>query len=231
VPIVASAVLFDLGIGLSDIRLEAKMGCSTCLSASSLPVIQGNFGAGAGATVGKILGSENGMKSGVGSAMIDIGGGIIIGALIAVNAFGDIVLLDNGKIITGARSISLGPIHIGDSTPLADTLAVMKTIIGRSILKFSASQNTIIGVVATNAKLTKEETNKVAQMAQDGIASVVRPAHTMLDGDTIFALATCKRRTDVNIVGAFASEVVSRAIINAITFAKPEGGLPAYIGN
>ena len=105
-------------------------------------------------------------------------------------------------------------------------MATMKTFMGRKVLQFSSHHNTVIGVVATNAKLNKEQINKVAQTAHNGLAQTIRPAHTMFDGDTIFALSTNQRRTDVNIVGAYAPEVVARAILNAIMAAEPAGGLP-----
>jgi L-aminopeptidase/D-esterase-like protein len=229
VPIVVSAVIFDLAVGNPAIRPDAAMGYQACLDASASEVIQGNSGAGIGASVGKILGPQNAMKAGLGTAVQDIGGGVLVGALMVVNAFGDVVDPSTGKIIAGARTISKGPIKIGDSEVFADTLKTMPSFAGRSILKFASANNTVIGVVATNARLTKEEANKVAQMAQDGLARVVRPAHTMFDGDTLFAMATGQKPADVNIVGAYAAEVVAAAIVNAVKNAKPLGGLPAYL--
>lgn len=227
VPIVPSAILYDLGIGSSDIRPDAAMGYQTCLNATSNPPAQGNVGAGTGATVGKILGMGQAMKSGIGTASLEIGAGVIVGALVAVNVFGDVIDPQSGQILAGARSRDLGPLHIGAEGYFADTLKVMQTLIGRTALAFGSRENTAIGVVATNARLNKEETNKVAQMAHDGLARTVRPAHTMLDGDTIFALATGEQGADVNIVGAFAAEVFARAVINATRSAKPVGGLPS----
>lgn len=227
VPIVPAAILFDLGIGRSDVRPDAEMGYRACLNASAEPVAEGNVGAGCGATVGKILGMKQAMKSGIGSASMAIGSRVIIGALAAVNAFGDVVDPQNGKILAGARAIQKGPLKIGSAEYFADTLQVMKTLVGRTILGFASRGHTVIGVVATNARLTKEQANKVAQMAQDGIARTIRPAHTMLDGDTIFALATGEHKADVNIVGAFAAEVFAQAILRAVRAAKPAGGLPS----
>jgi L-aminopeptidase/D-esterase-like protein len=227
VPIVPAAILFDLGIGKADIRPDAAMGYLACQNASSDPPAEGNVGAGTGATVGKILGVGQCMKSGIGTASMEIGAGVIVGAIAAVNAFGDIIDPTTGQIIAGARSKDVGPMHIGTPGYFADTLQVMQTLIGRVILGFGSRENTVIGVVATNAKLDKEGSNKVAQMAHDGLARSVRPAHTMLDGDTIFALATGEHSADVNIVGAFAAEVFAQAILRAVRAAKPVAGIPA----
>ena len=229
VPIVPGAILFDLGIGRADVRPDAAMGYQACLNASREPPLQGNAGAGMGATVGKILGMGQAMKSGIGSASLEIGAGVVVGALAAVNAFGDVSDPQNGQILAGARSRDVGPLHIGAPGYFADTLQVMQTLIGRTALAFGSRENTVIGVVGTNALLNKEEINKVAQMAHDGLARAVRPAHTMLDGDTIFALATGEHAADVNIVGAFAAQVFAQAIVNAVRAAKPVAGLPAAV--
>ncbi len=228
VPIVASAVIFDLGVGRADVRPDAEMGYAACLSAVSPNVEQGSVGAGAGATVGKILGQKQAMKSGIGTASIAVGGGIIVGAIIAVNAFGDVVDPLSGQILAGARPLQAGPITIGQSERFADTLETMRTLAGRAILGFASRSNTVVGVVATNARLDKEGANKVAQMAHNGLALTIRPAHTMLDGDTIFTLATGVRSADVNIVGAFAAQAVAQAVINAVRFAEPAAGLPSH---
>ena len=227
VPIVSATILFDLTIGRSDVRPDAEMGYQACLNASRNPVSEGNVGAGTGATVGKILGPSQEMKSGIGSASMEIGAGVVVGALVAVNALGDVVDPETGKIIAGARSVQVGPVRIGSEGYFANTLSVMKTLVGRSALGFSFRGDTVIGVVATNARLTKEEANKVAQMAQDGLARTIRPAHTMRDGDTLFVMATGARRADVNIVGAFAAEVVAQAIVRAVRAAQPIAGLPS----
>jgi L-aminopeptidase/D-esterase-like protein len=227
VPIVPATILFDLGIGRSDVRPDAEMGYQACLNASADPPEEGNVGAGTGATVGKILGMEQAMKSGIGTSSMEIGGGVVVGAIVAVNAVGDVIDPTNGQIIAGARSTKIGPVQIGAPDYFANTLEVMRTLIGRTALGFSSKGNTVIGVVATNAKLNKEQANKVAQMAHDGLARTVRPAHTMLDGDTIFALATGKRKADVNIVGAFGAEVFAQAVLRAVHTAQPIAGLPA----
>ena len=227
VPIVPSAILFDLGIGKSDIRPDAAMGYLACQNASAEPPAEGNVGAGTGATVGKILGPSQCMKSGIGTASMEIGAGVIVGAIAAVNAFGDVIDPATGQIIAGARRMDVGPVHIGAPGYFADTLQVMQTLIGRTALGFGSRGNTVIGVVATNAKLNKEEVNKVAQMAHDGLARTIRPAHTMLDGDTIFSLATGEHSADVNIVGAYAAEVFAQAILRGVRAAKPVAGIPA----
>lgn len=226
VPIVPAAILFDLGIGKGDVRPDAEMGYQACLNASADPPAEGNIGAGTGATVGKILGLERAMKSGIGTASLEIGSGVKVGAIAAVNVFGDVIDPSTGQIIAGARVLQKGPMKIGKGPYFADTLYVMETLIGRTMLGFASRENTAIGVVATNAKLNKEQINKVAQMAQDGLARTVCPAHTMLDGDTIFSLATGEREADVNIVGAFAAEVFAQAILRAVRTAKPAAGLP-----
>jgi L-aminopeptidase/D-esterase-like protein len=227
VPIVPAAILMDLGLGKADVRPDAAMGYQACLNASSDPPTEGNVGAGTGATVGKILGMGQAMKSGIGSASLEIGNGVLVGALAAVNAFGDVIDPTTGQIIAGARTLKQAGMQIGAGEYFADTLQVMKSLVGRTALGFATRQHTVIGVVATNARLDKEQANKVAQMAQDGLARTVRPAHTMLDGDTIFALSTANRRADVNIVGAFAAEVFAQAILRAVRAARPVAGLPA----
>ena len=228
VPIVPAAILFDLGLGRADVRPDAAMGYLACQNASSDPPAEGNHGAGTGATVGKILGMGQAMKGGIGSASLEIGAGVLVGAIAAVNAFGDVINPENGQIIAGVRSADVGPLHIGAPGYFADTLQVMKTLIGRTALAFGQrGSNTVIGVVATNAQLNKEQANKVAQMAHNGLARAIRPAHTMLDGDTIFALATGEKPADVNIIGAFAAEVFAQAILRAVQAARPVAGLPA----
>ena len=236
VPIVPAAILFDLGLGDAAVRPDAAMGYAACQAADDGPpstgrrgelvepsgqsVAEGNVGAGTGATVGKIMGQEQAMKAGLGTASVDLGEGLVVGAIVAVNAFGDVIDPQTGQILAGARSL--------DGTGFADTLAVMKSLVGKTILEFAGPRDTVIGVVATNARLNKEETNKVAQMAHDGLARTVRPAHTMFDGDTLFALATGSIEADVNTVGAYAAEVVAQAIVRAVKTAEGVAGLPAW---
>jgi L-aminopeptidase/D-esterase-like protein len=225
VPIVPAAILFDLNLGRGDVRPDAEMGYRAVSSASSEAPAEGNVGAGTGATVGKIFGPKSAMKAGIGSASMHAGG-LIVGALVAVNAFGDVIDPQTGQIIAGARSTNLGPLKLGQEGYFGNTLEIMKTFIGRTVLGFATKTNTVIGVVVTNANLTKAEATKVAQMAQDGLARSIRPAHTMLDGDTIFALATGEKKADPSTVGAFAAEVVAQAIVRAVQKAATAGGLP-----
>ena len=226
VPIVPAAILFDLGIGRGDVRPDAAMGYRACEAASTTAVTEGNVGAGTGASVGKLFGAKQAMKSGLGSASIHIGGVIIVGALVAVNAFGDIIDPKSGEIVAGVRSADVGPLHIGAPGYFADTQELMKSLLGRTVLNFATKSNTVLAVVAVNADLTKSEANKMAQMAHDGLARTVRPAHTMLDGDTIFALATGGKKVDVSTAGAFAAQALSEAVLRAVRMAAPAGGLP-----
>jgi L-aminopeptidase/D-esterase-like protein len=230
VPIVPAAILFDLGIGRADVFPDADMGYQACQNAVSGAIRVGSVGAGTGATVGKTLGMGQAMRSGIGTASMEIGGGVRIGALIAVNCFGDVIDPATHKIIAGARPVKKGPLTIGESGKFANTMSVFKTMVGRTIMGFASGQNTVIGVVATNARLTKEEANKVAQTAHNGLAMTIRPAHTMLDGDTIFALATGEKKVDVNIVAAFAPLVVAEAILSAVRSADHSDAFPAAPG-
>jgi L-aminopeptidase/D-esterase-like protein len=227
VPIVPAAVLFDLALGSAEIRPDASMGYEACCNASTDPPEEGNAGAGMGASVGKIFGMAGAVKSGIGTAAVDLGGGVYVGAVVAVNAFGDVLDTNTGKIIAGARPAKIGPVTMGGDGIFADTLSTMKSTAGKVTLKIAMKANTVIGVVATNAKLTKEEANKVAQMSQDGLARTVRPAHTMLDGDTIFACSTGSKNIDVNIIGSYAAEMVACSIIRAVQQAQSLGDLPA----
>jgi L-aminopeptidase/D-esterase-like protein len=226
VPIVPAAILYDLAIGSAKVRPDAEMGNRAAESASAESCPEGNVGAGTGATVGKIFGMKSAMKSGLGSSCVDAGGGVLVGALVAVNAFGDVVDPQTGAILAGARSTQLGPLHLGAQGYFANTLETMRTFTGRTVMGFATKSNTVIGVVATNAHLEKAGAAKVAQMAHDGLARVIRPAHTMLDGDTIFALSTGNKNADVTTVGAFAAEAMAEAILRAVQAAESAGGLP-----
>ena len=207
VPIVSSAILYDLGIGRGDVRPDSAMGYHAAVSASFLTPAEGNVGAGTGASVGKMRGMKYAMKAGIGTWSTKVHG-IVIGALVAVNAIGDVVDPNSGELVAGLRS--------------GNTMKWMKEHRPRA----TVTSNTVIGVVATNARLTKAQATKVAQMAQDGLARVIRPAHTMFDGDTIFTLATGVKKADVSMVGAFAAEVMAEAILRAVRMAAPAGGLP-----
>jgi len=218
VPIVPAAVLFDLGIGDPNIRPDAEMGYQACLNASGDTSAEGNVGAGTGATVGKVLSPKMSTKSGIGTAVVDLGGGGKVAAIVAVNAFGDVVDPESGEIIAGARGIK----------GYADTLKVMKSFVGRKVMGFSTGpDNTVIGVVATNVKLNKEQITRVAQMAHNGLARTIRPAFTLLDGDTVFALSSGEVEMDLNIVGAYAAIAYQEAILSAVNSAEKAGGIPA----
>jgi L-aminopeptidase/D-esterase-like protein len=207
VPIVPAAVLYDLGLGRAGVRPDAAMGYRAAAAASSDPPAEGNVGAGTGASIGKVRGMDYAMKAGIGTTSIDING-LVIGAIVAVNAIGDVVDPSSGMKLAGLRS--------------GTTLAWME----QNWVPPSVQSNTVIGAVATNARLTKAQATKVAQMAQDGLAQAIRPAHTMYDGDTIFALATGEVDADVFTVGSFAAEVVAQAIVRAAKMAVSAGGLP-----
>ncbi len=215
VPIVPAAVIFDLSLGRADVRPDAAMGYAACEAAAEGQVAEGSVGVGTGCKVGAIFGVARSTKAGIGTASIDLGGGLVVGAIVAVNAFGDVIDPRSGDILAGARALK------GEG--FADTLSTMKGMMGKTVLRFAARGQSVIGVVATNARLTKEEANKVAQMAHNGLARTVRPAHTMLDGDTFFALASGQKRGDVNLIGAYAAEAVAEAIVRSVTETQDNG--------
>jgi len=223
VPIVPAAVIFDLAVGDPHRRPDSEMGYSACLAAKNSRPMEGNFGAGTGASVGKIFGMKRAMKSGIGTASLEIGSGVIVAAIMVVNAFGDVWDPESRNIIAGARTLT----RKSESILFANTLKSMKSFLGRTTISFSAHQNTVVGVVATNAALSKEAMNKVAQMAHNGIAATIRPAHTMFDGDTIFSLSLGNKKADVSIIGAFSAVVVEKAILSAVRSAKPISHLPS----
>jgi len=198
VPIVPAAVIFDLGVGDPHIRPDAAMGYSACEAADCAPVQMGAVGVGTGATVGKVVGCAA-SPGGLGSAVSSRAGGLIVGAVVAVNAVGNVVGSD-GAIIAGARDPDTGEfVDVTDSRSNAQ-----------------AGANTTIGVVATNAILSPAEAGRVASTAHDGLARAIRPAHTLYDGDTIFALATGALHADANVVGVLAADVVREAIVRAV---------------
>jgi L-aminopeptidase/D-esterase-like protein len=218
VPIVPGAILFDLGVGnRPDIWPTADCGYRAATDATGGPVEEGNVGAGAGATIGKI-GGGGAMKGGLGTASIAVPAGaetLIVGAIVAVNAVGDVIDPRNGRIVAGART--------SDGKGLADARRLLRE---GGVLPIRAGQNTTIGVVATNARLTKVQATKVAQMAHDGFARAIYPAHTMADGDAIFALATgAIEAAEVSRIGALAADVMAEAIVRAVQQAK---GIPGY---
>ena len=221
VPIVPAAILFDLRVGDASIRPDASSGRQAAQAATRDPVAQGNVGAGAGATVGKLLGPDRAMKGGLGSASIQLPGGIIVAALAVVNAVGDVVDPDTGALLAGART--------ADGEALANSMEQIRK--GHGLSDSAEAQNTTIGVVATNVNWTQSQATKVAQMAHDGLARAIRPVHMPSDGDTVFALGTggrqCDRQT-LGYVGAIAADVMAQAVVSAIIHAEGISGYPAY---
>lgn len=217
VPIVPAAVIFDLGFGDSKPRPDKEMGYRACLAATSRPLPQGSVGAGTGATVGKLYGTGQAMKGGLGTASQLLPGGLIVGALAVVNCFGDVYDCSSGTLLAGARTRA-------KSVTLAHTGRRLKRMEGPLTIQ---GENTTLIVVATNVRLTKKEANMVAAMAHDGIARAVVPAHTAYDGDVTFCLSCGSREGDVNKIGSAAVEVVAGAILNGVTRAKGFGIVPA----
>lgn len=217
VPIVPAAILFDLGVGDARIRPDAACGYKAAAAATDGPVTEGDVGAGAGATVGKLFGAGRAMKGGLGSASITLPDGLTVSAIVAVNAVGDIIDPATGHVVAGVRT--------ADGKSLADARKLIRS--GATRPQARVGENTTIGVVATNATLTKAQATKVAQMAHDGIARAISPAHTMGDGDTIFALATGVRTdtADVTTIGALAADMMAEAVLRAVRQSK---GLPDY---
>lgn len=220
VPIVPGAILFDLDIGKAGIRPTREMGESAAAAATADAVKEGSVGAGTGATVGKIFGMRQAMKSGIGSGLVELKGGVLMAALVAVNAFGDVRDRATGKLIAGAR-------RAADSMDLADTESVMKAGAARAA---SEPHNTTLAVVATNARLTKVEAAKLAEFGSLGIARTVYPVWTMFDGDTTFALSLGEARADVNVLGIAAAEAVAQAVVRAVKNAPSMGGVPGLAG-
>ena len=224
VPIVPGAVIFDLGLGSATVRPTADDGYAACQSAAAGEVAEGSVGAGTGATVGKALGMNCAVKGGLGICSLDMGDGLIVSAIAVVNALGDVVDPETGSVIAAPRTEDGGGFH--------STVELMS----RPRSEWPQAQavaggNTTIGVVATNASLSKEQANKLAERGQDGIAIAVRPSHTMGDGDTVFALATggCQGRVDsmqLTRLGAVAASVMARAVVRGVTQAVGLAGVP-----
>jgi L-aminopeptidase/D-esterase-like protein len=226
VPIVPAAVLFDLGIGRPEIRPTAACGYRAAQDASGRAVAQGSVGAGAGATVGKMQVETGGRKegrllptkSGIGSAAISLPSGLVVGALVAVNAVGDVIDPRTGRVVAGARHAD-------------GTFADLRTLLQKAdaVEAPRPGENTTIGVVATNARLTKAEINRIALMADAGYARAIYPSHTEGDGDTLFALATGRwsGSVGVSVIGALAAEATSLAIVRAVSEATGVAGIPS----
>jgi len=214
IPIVPAAILFDLEIGKPNIHPGLAMGEAAAAAASTDAVKEGCVGAGTGATVGKLFGMKQAMKSGIGSYTVTLPGGVLVSSLVAVNAFGDVRDPDSGKTVAGARKAP-------DSREFAGTVEHMLRGELGSLLS-----HTTLAVVATNAKLTKVQANKLAQFASLGMARTIYPVNTMADGDTAFALSMGDREADIDMLGVAAAEGLARAIVRAVRFAKTLGGVP-----
>lgn len=217
IPIVSAAVLFDLQVGdKPEIRPNSNCGYRAAENATSGPVPEGNVGAGAGATVGKLLGLDRAMKSGVGTYSVTLPNGIKVGAIVVVNAVGSVVDPKTGNVIAGIRT--------QNGQELLDIHEVLRE---GQLSDIPFGGNTTIGVVATNASLTQAQATQVARMAHDGLARSIVPAHTPIDGDTLFAVATGQLDSQGNLIeiGSLAAEVTSQAIIRAVTYAE---GIPSY---
>lgn len=218
VPIVPGAILFDLGIGNPHVRPTREMGEKAALAANNGPVAEGNVGAGTGATVGKIFGMKQAMKSGIGTASITLGSGVVVAALIAVNALGDVIDPANGQIVAGARKAP-------KSREFVNTAAAM-----RNGLNAPRGGHTVIGLVATNARLDRVQANKLAALASLGVARTISPVNTMSDGDITFAISLGYERATVDEVGVAAAEAMAKAVLRAVRTAKSAGGIPGLAG-
>jgi L-aminopeptidase/D-esterase-like protein len=214
IPLVSAAVLFDVVVGDPAVRPDAEMGYRAASSATAGDFAQGSVGAGTGATVGKILGMDRAMKGGLGSASVRLEGGLVVGALAAVNAFGEVRDPWTRRVIAGPR--------LDDGT-LGDTVELLPEAAAR--LRWG--ENTTLGIVATNARLSKPQANKVAQMAHDGLARAVYPVHTTIDGDVVFAASTGGVETVPDVVGAWGARVIEESIVRAVRAARGMYGIPA----
>jgi L-aminopeptidase/D-esterase-like protein len=215
VPIVSSAILFDLMVGDASVRPDAHAGYAACVTASTEPVMQGSVGAGTGAVCGKLFGIERGMKGGIGSASITLHG-VTVAALVAVNATGDVVDPASGRIVAGARS--------ADGRTMSG--AAQAILAGELPQHLRIGAATTLGIVATDAALSKLDAHRLARIAHDGLARSIVPVHTPVDGDTMFVLATAKTqaRLDLTVLGILAAEVTARAVLNAVLAATPVSG-------
>lgn len=218
VPIVPTAILFDLRLGDARARPDARMAYAACQQATDGPIEEGSVGAGTGATVGKLHGIRQAMKAGLGTAGLDLPGGVQVAALAVVNAFGDVRDPSTGRLLAGAREAP-------DSHRLVDTAAAMRRGVTR---KGYTAESTTLAVVATNARLTKAQATKMAQVAQQGLVRTIVPVHTTLDGDLVIGLAIGTVEADLNAVGLVAADAVAEAILNAVKKATTLGGLPAW---
>jgi L-aminopeptidase/D-esterase-like protein len=213
VPLVVSAILYDLSIGKSSAHPTREMGESAAAAATDKAVVEGNIGAGTGATVGKVLGMKGAMKSGIGTFTVTLNSGVMVSALAAVNAVGDVIDPATAKIIAGAR---------GANGEFANGAQIMKNGLGQGLVR----QNTTLVVVATNAQLTKVDANRLAHVAQVGMARTISPVNTTSDGDVIIALSVGSEKAPIDALGVAASEAVAESILRAVRSASTLGGVP-----
>jgi len=222
VPIVSGAVVFDLNLGRADVRPTAESGYAAASAAKAGRVAEGSVGAGTGATVAKLMGANRNLKGGIGTASELLEDGIVVGAIVAVNAVGDIVDSRDGSLVAGPR---------GEAGAFLDTIAGLRTGSRQQPQTDGPPEgNTTIGVVATNARLTKEQANRLATIAHDGFARAIRPVHTSVDGDTVFVMATGERdigAARTTALEAFAARAVERAIVKGVQTAKSLAGVPS----
>ena len=218
IPIVPGASIFDLAVGDASVRPTADCGYRAARAATAAPVVEGSVGAGAGATLGKFAGIERAMKSGVGTAAVAMPDGLIVAALVVANPLGDIVDPATGKIVAGVRAAS--------GSGFADARVLVRSGTPRAI---RSGGNSTIGVVATNARLSKAQASYLAQLTDDGYARAIWPIHTIVDGDTVFAIATGTKAGDPDLVslGALAADVMATAVVRAATQATGLPKLPA----
>jgi L-aminopeptidase/D-esterase-like protein len=219
VPIVPGAILFDLAVGNAHVRPTREAGAKAAMAAHNGPVGEGNIGAGTGATVGKIFGMKQCMKSGIGTASVTLGNGVIVAALVAVNALGDVIDPTNGHIIAGSRKSPT-------SREFANSAAVMRQ--GLPVLR--GGGNTVIGLIATNAQLDRVQTNKLAALGSLGVARTISPVNTMSDGDITFAISLGRGKATVDEVGVAAAEAMATAVLRAVRAAKTAAGIPGLAG-
>jgi L-aminopeptidase/D-esterase-like protein len=219
VPLVPAAILFDLGLGKKHVRPTREMGEAAAANASNKAVQEGAVGAGTGATVGKLYGMDQAMKSGIGSFTVELPGGVLVSSLAAVNAFGDVLDPETGKVVAGARVSK-------DSREFANTARAMKAGTQGGL----ARQNTTLVVVATNAQLSKVGAGKLAEFGSAGMARAISPVWTMFDGDVVIGLSAGMMKADVNRLGVAAAEAVSQAILRAVQMAPTLGGVPGLKG-
>ena len=216
VPLVCESCLFDLNVASHRVRPDKKMGYEACIQSEQNKPVMGNVGAGTGASVGKLGGIQTAMKSGLGMYAVQLGD-LKIGAIVAVNALGDVYDYKTGKRLAGMRT--------NDGKDWADSEQVLYKLYNQKKNLFH--QNTTIGAIITNAKFDKTHMNKIAAMAQNGYARSIRPVHTTADGDSIYALSVGEIEADLNVTGTLAAQVMAEAIKNAVLEAKPAYGLPA----